>query len=278
MHKAPKIALNNGVQIDQVGYGVYKVPPETTADLCAEALEVGYRTIDTAAMYGNEAGVGRAVTNAVDAGWLERDDVFVTTKLWNDNHGYDATLRAFDASQQALGLDDVDLYLIHWPCPDKDQYVDTFRAMEQLYHDGRVRAIGVSNFQVTQLQRLLAETGVVPAVNQIELHPYLQQDELRQFHDVHGIRTQAWSPLGRGAILADPVIGGIAADLDRTPAQVVLRWPVQSGNLVIPKASTRARIAGNLDIFGFELTPGQLAAIRGLERDTRFGSHPDRVN
>ncbi|NOJ61518.1 aldo/keto reductase [Arthrobacter sp. 260] len=278
MHKAPKIALNNGVQIDQVGYGVYKVPPETTADLCAQALEVGYRTIDTAAMYGNEAGVGRAVTDAVNAGWLERDDVFVTTKLWNDNHGYEATLRAFDASQQALGLDDVDLYLIHWPCPDKDQYVDTFRALEQLYHDGRVRAIGVSNFQVTHLERLLAETGVIPAVNQIELHPYLQQHELRQFHDTHGIRTQAWSPLGRGAILADPVIGEIASDLDRTPAQVVLRWHVQSGNLVIPKASTRARIAGNLDIFGFDLTPGQLADIGGLERDTRFGSHPDRVN
>lgn len=278
MHKAPRIALNNGVQIDQVGYGVYKVPPETTADLCAQALEVGYRTIDTAAMYGNEAGVGRAVRDAVNAGWLERDDVFVTTKLWNENHGYDATLRAFDASQQALGLDDVDLYLIHWPCPDKDQYVDTFRALEQLYHDGRVRAIGVSNFQLTHLERLLAETGVVPAVNQIELHPYLQQHELRQFHDTHGISTQAWSPLGRGAILADPVIGGIATELDRTPAQVVLRWQVQSGTLVIPKASTRARIAGNLDIFGFELNADQIKAIDGLDRDTRFGSHPDRVN
>ncbi|GAA1132797.1 aldo/keto reductase [Arthrobacter flavus] len=278
MHKAPKVALNNGVQIDQVGYGVYKVPPETTVDLCAQALEVGYRTIDTAAMYGNEAGVGRAVTDAVNAGWLERDDVFVTTKLWNDNHGYDATLRAFDASQQALGLDDVDLYLIHWPCPEKDQYVDTFRALEQLYHDGRVRAIGVSNFQVTHLERLLAETGVVPVVNQIELHPYLQQEELRRFHDTHGIRTQAWSPLGRGAILTDPVIGEIAADLDRTPAQVVLRWHVQSGHLVIPKASSPDRIASNLDVFGFELSPAQLTAIEGLEQNTRFGSHPDRVN
>lgn len=278
MHKAPKVALNNGVQIDQVGYGVYKVPPETTADLCAQALEVGYRTIDTAAMYGNEAGVGRAVRDAVNAGWLERDDVFVTTKLWNDDHGYDATLRAFDASQQALSLDDVDLYLIHWPCPEKDQYVDTFRALEQLYHDGRVRAIGVSNFQLPHLERLLGETSVVPVVNQIELHPYLQQKDLRRFHDAHGIRTQAWSPLGRGAILADPVIGAIAEELDRTPAQVVLRWHVQSGHLVIPKASSPDRIASNLDVFGFELSPAQLTAIESLERNTRFGSHPDRVN
>ncbi|MHA7140762.1 aldo/keto reductase [Arthrobacter sp. Sr33] len=278
MHKAPKIALNNGVQIDQVGYGVYKVPPETTHDLCAQALEIGYRTIDTAAMYGNEAGVGGAINDAVGAGWLERNDVFVTTKLWNDDHGYDSTLRAFDASQQALGLDSVDLYLIHWPCPARDQYVDTFRALEQLYHDGRVRAVGVSNFQLPHLERLLGETSVVPAVNQIELHPYLQQEELRQFHDAHGIRTQAWSPLGRGAILADPVIGAIAAELDRTPAQVVLRWHVQSGHLVIPKASSPDRIASNLDVFGFELSPAQLAAIEGLERNTRFGSHPDQVN
>ncbi|PVE19968.1 aldo/keto reductase [Arthrobacter sp. Bz4] len=278
MHKAPKIALNNGVQIDQVGYGVYKVPPETTHDLCAQALEIGYRTIDTAAMYGNEAGVGGAINDAVGAGWLERNDVFVTTKLWNDDHGYDSTLRAFDASQQALGLDSVDLYLIHWPCPARDQYVDTFRALEQLYHDGRVRAVGVSNFQLPHLERLLGETSVVPVVNQIELHPYLQQEELRQFHDVHGIRTQAWSPLGRGAILADPVIGAIAAELNRTPAQVVLRWHVQSGHLVIPKASSPDRIASNLDVFGFDLSPAQLAAIEGLERDTRFGSHPDQVN
>ncbi|MHA7272496.1 aldo/keto reductase [Arthrobacter sp. TMT4-20] len=278
MHKAPKIALNNGVQIDQVGYGVYKVPPETTHDLCAQALEIGYRTIDTAAMYGNEAGVGGAINDAVGAGWLERNDVFVTTKLWNDDHGYDSTLRAFDASQQALGLDSIDLYLIHWPCPARDQYVDTFRALEQLYHDGRVRAVGVSNFQLPHLERLLGETSVVPAVNQIELHPYLQQEELRQFHDAHGIRTQAWSPLGRGAILADPVIGAIAAELDRTPAQVVLRWHVQSGHLVIPKASSPDRIASNLDVFGFDLSPAQLAAIEGLERNTRFGSHPDQVN
>ncbi|WP_024476803.1 aldo/keto reductase [Arthrobacter sp. CAL618] len=278
MHKAPKIALNNGVQIDQVGYGVYKVPPETTHDLCAQALEIGYRTIDTAAMYGNEAGVGGAINDAVGAGWLERNDVFVTTKLWNDDHGYDSTLRAFDASQQALGLDSIDLYLIHWPCPARDQYVDTFRALEQLYHDGRVRAVGVSNFQLPHLERLLGETSVVPVVNQIELHPYLPQEELRQFHDAHGIRTQAWSPLGRGAILADPVIGAIAAELDRTPAQVVLRWHVQSGHLVIPKASSPDRIASNLDVFGFDLSPAQLAAIEGLERNTRFGSHPDQVN
>ncbi len=278
MHKAPKIALNNGVQIDQVGYGVYKVPPETTHDLCAQALEIGYRTIDTAAMYGNEAGVGGAINDAVGAGWLERNDVFVTTKLWNDDHGYDSTLRAFDASQQALGLDSIDLYLIHWPCPARDQYVDTFRALEQLYHDGRVRAVGVSNFQLPHLERLLGETSVVPVVNQIELHPYLPQEELRQFHDAHGIRTQAWSPLGRGAILADPVIGAIAAELDRTPAQLVLRWHVQSGHLVIPKASSPDRIASNLDVFGFDLSPAQLAAIEGLERNTRFGSHPDQVN
>ncbi|WP_026552188.1 aldo/keto reductase [Arthrobacter sp. H20] len=278
MHKAPKIALNNGVQVDQIGYGVYKVPPDTTHDLCTMALEVGYRTIDTAAMYGNEAGVGRAVNDAVGAGWLERNEVVVTTKLWNDDHGYDSTLRAFDASQKALGLDTVDLYLIHWPCPGKDQYVDTFRALEQLYHDGRVRAVGVSNFQLPHLERLLAETSVIPAVNQVELHPYLQQHELRQFHDTHGIRTQAWSPLGRGAILTDPVIGRIATELNRTPAQVVLRWHVQSGHLVIPKASSRDRIYSNLDVFGFELSQAHLAALQDLDRDTRFGSHPDKVN
>ncbi|MHA7155072.1 aldo/keto reductase [Arthrobacter sp. TMN-50] len=278
MHKAPKIALNNGVQIDQIGYGVYKVPPEATRDLCALALESGYRTIDTAAMYSNEAGVGSAVRDAVAAGWLERDDVFVTTKVWNDHHGYDSTLRAFDASQKELGLDAVDLVLIHWPCPDKDLYVDTFRALEQLYHDGRVRAIGVSNFQLPHLERLLAETSVVPAINQVELHPYLQQHALREFHDTHGILTQAWSPLGRGAILADPVIGRIASELSRTPAQVVLRWHVQSGHAVTPKASNRARIASNLDVYGFDLSPAHLEALQGLDRDTRFGSHPDRVN
>lgn len=278
MHKAPKIALNNGVQIDQIGYGVYKVPPGTTHDLCALALETGYRTIDTAAMYGNESGVGSAVRDAVAAGWLERDDLFVTTKVWNDQHGYDSTLRAFDASQAELGLDTIDLFLIHWPCPDKDLFVDTFRALEQLYHDGRVRAIGVSNFQLPHLERLLGETAVIPAINQVELHPYLQQHELRQFHDTHGIRTQAWSPLGRGAILADPVIGRIAFELGRMPAQVVLRWHVQSGHAVIPKASSRERIAGNLDVYGFNLSPQHLDALADLDRDTRFGSHPDRVN
>ncbi|MHA7181209.1 aldo/keto reductase [Arthrobacter sp. MDB2-24] len=271
----PRIALADGTSIDVVGYGVYKVPPADTAHLCSTALEAGYRLLDTAALYGNEAGVGEAARAYLETG--DRKDLFVTSKVWNDDHGHDATLRAFDASMDLLGLDRLDLYLIHWPCPSKDLYVETWRALGRLQAEGRVRSIGVSNFQRPHLERLLAETGVVPVLNQVELHPYLQQHDLRSFHERHGIATQAWSPLGRGNVLQDPVVGRIAAELGRTPAQVILRWHLQHGILTIPKASSRERIASNLDIFGLALDDAHLAALDALDRDQRFGSHPDRV-
>ena len=278
MQPAPKIAMNNGVLIDQVGFGTYKIPPETAEALCLEAMDAGYRHIDTAALYGNEASVGRAVTEFVERGTAGREDLFVTSKVWNTDQGYDSTLRAFDASMERLGLEYLDLYLIHWPCPQRDSYIETYRALEELYASGRVRAIGVSNFQPDHLHRLLDATGVVPAVNQIELHPWLQQEELRRLHRGLGIVTEAWSPLGRGAVLSDPVITAIAADLGRTPAQVILRWHADNANIVLPKASSPERIAGNLDLFSFELNDAQRAAINGLDRGQRSGSHPDEVN
>ncbi|MDN3904467.1 aldo/keto reductase [Arthrobacter sp. YD2] len=278
MQPAPKIPLNNGVLMDQVGFGTYKVPSQDAAGLCREALTAGYRHVDTAALYGNEAGVGEAVRGFVADGGAKRSDVFVTSKVWNSDQGYDTTLQAFDASMSRLGLDYLDLYLIHWPCPQRGEYVNTYRALEELYASGRVRAIGVSNFQPAHLEQLLEATGIVPAVNQIELHPWLQQDQLRSLHERLGIQTVAWSPLGRGAVLADPVVLRIAAELNRTPAQVILRWHLDSGNVVIPKASTPERIAGNLDVFSFELSDEQRAAIDGLDRGQRSGSHPDEVN
>ncbi len=271
----PRAALADGTSIDVIGYGVYKVPPEDTENLCSTALDVGYRLLDTAALYGNEDGVGAAARTYLETG--DRQDLFVTSKVWNDDHGFDAAHRAFDATMDTIGLEYLDLYLIHWPCPSKDLYVETWRALERLLADGRVRSIGVSNFQQHHLERLLAETDAVPVLNQIELHPYLQQRDLRAFHGQHGIATQAWSPLGRGNVLRDPVVARIAADLGRTPAQVILRWHLLHGILTIPKASSRERISSNLDIFGFTLDDGHLAALDGLDRDRRFGSHPDRV-
>lgn len=272
-HSLPHAQLADGHSMDVIGYGVYKVPPEDTERLSSTALGTGYRLIDTAALYGNEAGVGAAVRS-----WTgDRDDLFVTSKVWNDAHGYDATLRAFDTSMDLLGLDRLDLYLIHWPCPAQDLYVESWRALIQLRAEGRVRSVGVSNFQQDHLQRLLDETGVLPVLNQVELHPYLQQRELRAFHEQHGILTQAWSPLGRGSVLGDPVVGELAEQLGRTSAQVVLRWHLQHGILTIPKSSTPERISSNLDIFGFVLDDRQMAALDGLDRDQRSGSHPDRV-
>ena len=270
----PSVELNNGVTIPQLGFGVFQVPDEETTDAVRHALEAGYRAIDTAAIYGNEQGVGRALADSD----LAREDVFVTTKLWNADQGYDATLRAFDASLERLGLDHVDLYLIHWPTPAHDLYPESWRALAQLAADGRIRAAGVSNFQPAHLQRLLDTSDLVPAVNQIELHPGLQQSELRAFHARHGIATQAWSPLAQGAVLGDPTITSIAQRLDRSPAQVVLRWHLQLGNLVIPKSVTPARIRENLDVLDFELTPQDMAAIAGLDRGLRTGPHPDELN
>ncbi|MEV7031757.1 aldo/keto reductase [Streptomyces sp. NPDC093272] len=274
MTSIPDVTLNNGVTMPQLGFGVFQVPDEETTAAVAAALRAGYRSIDTAAVYGNERGVGQALA---DSG-IARDELFVTTKLWNSEQGYDSTLAAFDASLDRLGLDHVDLYLIHWPTPARDLYLDTWRALEKLYADGRTRAIGVSNFQPAHLERLLGAASVVPAVNQIELHPGLQQAELRDFHARHGIVTEAWSPLAQGAVLKDDAVTAIAAGHGRTPAQVVLRWHLQIGNVVIPKSVTDARIRENADVFGFELSPQEIDALTALDRGMRTGPDPDTLN
>ncbi|MFI8182741.1 aldo/keto reductase [Actinacidiphila glaucinigra] len=270
----PDITLNNGVTMPQLGFGVFQVPDADTAAAVTSALESGYRSIDTAAIYGNEAGVGQALA----ASGVARDELFVTTKLWNGEQGYDSTLAAFDASLAKLGLDHVDLYLIHWPAPARDTYLDTWRAFEKIHAEGRARAIGVSNFQPAHLQRLIDNSDVVPAVNQVELHPQLQQAELRAFHARHGIATEAWSPLAQGAVLRDPVVTGIAGRLDRTPAQVILRWHLQLGNVVIPKSVTPERIRQNIDVFDFALSDADIAAITALDSGTRIGPDPDTFN
>ncbi len=264
------ITLNNNVQIPQLGFGVFQVPPDDTERVVSLALETGYRSIDTAAAYHNEQGVGKAIASC----GLTRDEVFVTTKLWNADHGYDQALRAFDTSARQLGLDTVDLYLIHWPVPSADRYVETWRALEKLAADGRVRAIGVSNFTGEHLRRLVAETGTVPAVNQIELHPYFPQTELRTLHAEHGIATEAWSPLAQGAVLSDATITRLAKRYGVTPAQVVLRWHLQIGNIVIPKSVTPARIRDNLDVFTFTLSPADVSAITALNINRRTGADP----
>ncbi|MFF3254246.1 aldo/keto reductase [Actinacidiphila glaucinigra] len=270
----PDITLNNGVTMPQLGFGVFQVPDADTAAAVTSALENGYRSIDTAAIYGNEAGVGQALA----ASGVARDELFVTTKLWNGDQGYDSTLAAFDASLAKLGLDHVDLYLIHWPTPARDMYLDTWRAFEKIHAEGRARAIGVSNFQPAHLQRIIDNSDVVPAVNQVELHPQLQQAELRAFHARHGIATEAWSPLAQGAVLRDPVVTGIADRLGRTPAQVILRWHLQLGNVVIPKSVTPERIRQNIDVFDFALSDADIAAITALDSGTRIGPDPDTFN
>jgi 2,5-diketo-D-gluconate reductase A len=272
MTTVPALTLNNGVQIPQLGFGVWQVPDDEVSAAVETALEAGYRSIDTAAVYGNEEGTGKAIAAAA----LPRDDLFVTTKLWNNDQGYDTTLAAFDRSLGKLGLDYVDLYLIHWPTAGQDKYVDTWRAMERLYAEGRIRAIGVSNFHQHHLQRLFDETGTVPAVNQIELHPYLVQADLRKFGAQHGILTESWSPLASGGdVLTDATVVGIAGKHDRTPAQVILRWHLQLGCIVIPKSVTPARISQNIDVFDFELTPDEMTAIEALDRSHRTGPDPD---
>ncbi|MFI8004919.1 aldo/keto reductase [Streptomyces sp. NPDC086010] len=274
MPTVPTVTLNNGVTIPQLGFGVFQVPDDETTAAVAAALEAGYRSIDTAAVYGNEAGVGRALTES----GLPREELFVTTKLWNADQGYDATLAAFDASLTELGLDHVDLYLIHWPAPARDLYTDTWRALEKLHADGRIRAAGVSNFQPAHLHRLREESSLVPAVNQVELHPGLQQSELRAVHAEAGIATEAWSPLAQGALLDDEVITSLAERHGRTPAQVVLRWHLQLGNIVIPKSVTPARIRQNIDVFDFALPAADMDAIAGLDRGMRTGPDPDVVD
>ncbi|KRD04715.1 MULTISPECIES: aldo/keto reductase [unclassified Streptomyces] len=269
--KVPPIILNNGVEMPQLGFGVWQVPDDEAEQAVTTALEAGYRSIDTAAIYGNEEGTGKALA----ASGVPRQDLFVTTKLWNSDQGHDATLRAFDASLEKLGLEYVDLYLIHWPRPARGKYVDTYKAFEKLLADGRVKAIGVSNFLPEHLERLIDETSVVPAVNQIELHPHLQQQESRAFHAERGIATEAWSPLGQGkGLLEVPAVVAIARKHDRSPAQVVLRWHLQLGNVVIPKSVTPSRIKENIDVFDFSLDTEDLAAISALNEDRRIGPDP----
>lgn len=272
MTNSPTITLNNDITIPQLGFGVWQIPADEVESAVAEALRVGYRSIDTAALYRNEAGVGRAVA----ASGLPREDVFITTKLGNDDHGYDAAMRAFDTSLAELGTDHVDLYLIHWPQPRRDQYVDTWRALEAIHAEGRARSIGVANFTAEHLQRLFDQTAIVPAVNQIETHPYLAQRQMRAFHAAHGIATEGWSPLGQGGeLLADPVIERIAAAHGATAAQVVLAWHLAHGLITIPKSITPARIAENFAALDLRLTADQMAAIDALDRDGRIGPHPD---
>ncbi|MER7696045.1 MULTISPECIES: aldo/keto reductase [unclassified Streptomyces] len=275
MSQVPSITLNNGLDMPQLGFGVWQVPDDEAEKAVATAIEAGYRSIDTAAIYENETGTGKAIA----ASGVARDELFVTTKLWNTEQGHDRTLRAFDASLDKLGLDYVDLYLIHWPVPAKDAYTDTYKAFEKILADGRAKAIGVSNFRPEHLERLLAETSVVPAVNQIELHPQLQQAESRAFHAGHGIATEAWSPLGQGkGLLEVPTVVAIARKHGRTPAQAVLRWHLQTGNIVIPKSVTPSRIKENLDVFGFELDADDLAAFAALDEGKRLGPDPAEFN
>ncbi|MDQ2749707.1 MAG: aldo/keto reductase [Pseudonocardiales bacterium] len=275
MADQPTITLNNASAIPQLGFGVFQVPDGETTAAVSAAFQAGYRAIDTAAMYGNERGVGTAIAQS----GIPRDELFITTKLDNDGHGTDAALRAFESSRSRLGLDYVDLYLIHWPLPAQDRYVDTWRAFEKLQRDGVVRTIGVSNFQPAHLQRLFDETDVVPAINQVELHPYLTQARLRQFHDEHGIATEAWSPLAKGGrLLADPVVSSLAEKYGKTPAQIVIRWHLQLGNVVIPKSVTPSRIKENIEVFDFELAEDDMASISDLNRDDRTGPNPDTFN
>ena len=272
MTQVPNITLNTGAQLPQLGYGVFQVPADGVVEPVLAALQAGYRSIDTAAVYGNEEGVGRAIAES----GLQREDLFVTTKLWNDRQGYDSTLQAFEESLDRLGLEYVDLYLIHWPVPGQDKYVETWKAFEKLHADGRAKAIGVSNFQIAHLRRLFEETDVVPALNQIELHPNLQQADLRAFHREHGILTEAWSPIGQGkGLLEDATLTSLAEKYGKSPAQIVLRWHVQLGNVVIPKSATPSRIRENIQVFDFEIAEDDMNVIAGLETGKRVGPDPD---
>ncbi|MFM1966614.1 MAG: hypothetical protein RL134_2339 [Actinomycetota bacterium] len=271
---APLVEMNDGRSIPVIGFGVWQVPDDVVVDATLKALEVGYRHIDTAYLYLNERGVGEALRRS----GLDRDDVFVTTKVWNTDHGYDETLRAFDKSTGLLGIDEVDLYLIHWPTPARDIYLDSWRALIRLREEGRARSIGVSNFHEAHLRKIIDETGVIPAINQIELHPWLPQTHMRDIDARLGIKTEAWSPLGSGRLIDDPVIAEVAAKHGRSPAQVMVRWSIQLGNIVLPKSVTPERIEQNIDVFDFELDDADMAAIAALESGRRTGPNPDDFN
>jgi 2,5-diketo-D-gluconate reductase A len=274
MPDVPVITLNNGVEIPQLGFGVFQIEPAQTREATLVAFEVGYRHIDTAQMYGNEAEVGEAFRES----GLSRDEVFITSKLNNGFHAYDDALREFDRSLERMQLEQLDLFLVHWPLPGVGDFVETWRAMQEIYRSGRARAIGVSNFQPHHLRRLHAETEITPAVNQIEVHPYLTQDEVRAFDAEHGIATEAWSPIAQGKVLDDPVLERIAKGHNKTTAQVTLRWHIQRGDIVFPKSVTRSRVKENFEIFDFELDDVEMADITGLNRDERTGPDPDHFN
>ena len=267
----PVVTLRDGAKIPQMGFGVFQVPPEDTAAVVDKALATGYRHVDTAAAYENEAGVGQAL----HASGLDRGDVFITTKCFNDDHGYEQATRALRASLDRLEMDYVDLYLIHWPVPSQDRYVETWKAFIEAQEQGLVRSIGVSNFQPAHLERLVQETGVTPSINQVELHPRLGQPGLRRTHADLGVVTEAWSPLAQGEVLDDPVITSIAEAHERTPGQVVLRWHIQLGNVVIPKSVTPDRIQQNLHVFDFELSDEEMSEIESLDVGERTGPDPD---
>ena len=262
------IPLNDGTSIPQLGFGVFQIPPEDTAACVREAIDAGYRHVDTAKAYRNEAQVGEAVRDAVD-------HVYVTTKLWNSDQGRDSARQAFETSFERLGLDHVDLYLIHWPLPSQDKYVETWETLVELSQDDRLRSIGVSNFQPGHLDRIIDATGVTPVINQIELHPYLQQRELRAYHAEKGIVTEAWSPLAQGEVLSDETLQEIADAHGKSTGQVVLRWHLQLGNVVFPKSATPERIRENIEIFDFELSEDDMARIESLDRGERVGPDPD---
>lgn len=270
----PTLTLNNGLEMPQFGFGVFQVPDAETTAAVATALDAGYRSIDTAAVYGNEAGVGRAIAES----GIPRDELFVTSKLWIDALGEDEAIRGYEASLERLGLERLDLFLIHWPAPETDRYLDAWRGLTRLAEDGRVGAIGVSNFLPEHLERLAEVSDIVPAVNQVELHPALQNRATAEANAARGIATEAWSPLAQGAALGAPAVAAIAARHGVTPAQVVLRWHLQQGRIVIPKSVTPARIAANLDVFGFDLSADELASIDALENDGRTGPHPADFN
>ena len=276
MTAVPEITLNNGQSIPQFGFGVFQIEPRDTVEAVSTALQVGYRHIDTAEMYGNEKEVGEAVAKS----GLDRADVFVTSKLANDAHRPDDARRAFDASLEELGFDYLDLFLIHWPLPTRydGDFVSTWQTLEEFYRDGRARSIGVSNFQPHHLRRLHEETEIPPAVNQIEVHPYLTQDDVRAFCAEHQIAVEGWSPIAQGAVLDDPAIGAIAERVGKTPAQVVLRWHIQRGDIIFPKSVTPARIKENFEIFDFELSGDDVAEISALNKNQRTGPDPDKFD
>lgn len=269
------VTLNNGVKMPQLGFGVWQVPDEKATPAVAKALEVGYTSIDTAMIYKNEAGVGEAIKES----GIDREKLFITTKVWNAEQGYEQTLKAFDASLERLGLDYIDLYLIHWPTPHYDQYIETYKALEKLYNDGRVRAIGVCNFDIDHLERLLDECDVTPVLNQVECHPYFAQNELKDFCAKHNIYVEAWSPLDQGGeVLTDEVVEKIAKAHGKTTAQVILRWHLQNNTIAIPKSVTPSRIEENFDVFDFELSDEEMDAINRLDRNQRRGAKPSEMN